>query len=85
MLQRMRTTVRLDEALIERAKREAALRGVTLTSLIEQGLKLAIAKPHHRPHRSRVKLPVCKKAGGTFPGVDLDSSAKLLDLMEKHS
>jgi predicted nucleic acid-binding protein len=31
----MRTTVRLDEALLERARQEATRRGVTLTSLIE--------------------------------------------------
>jgi len=41
----MRTTVRLDEALIARAKNEAARRGVTLTSLIEQGLKSVLTRP----------------------------------------
>ena len=41
----MRTTVRLAEALLGRAKREAARRGVTLTALIEQGLRLAMARP----------------------------------------
>jgi len=32
----MRTTVRLDEALLERARQEAVKRKTTLTSLIEQ-------------------------------------------------
>jgi hypothetical protein len=77
----MRTTVRLDEALLRRAKREAARRGETLTSLIEQGLRLVLARPESRRDRRRVELPVCREGGGTLPGVDLDDSAGLLDLL----
>jgi hypothetical protein len=79
----MRTTVRLDEALIARAKREAVERGVTFTALIEQGLRLAIAKPHRSARRQQVKLPVSKKTGGVLPGVNLDNNAALLDQMEE--
>jgi len=79
----MRTTVRLDETLLERARREAARRGVTLTALIEQGLKLALRRPLKRTERSRVSLPTCPAGGGTFPGVNLDNSAELLDRMEE--
>ena len=77
-----RTTVRLDdEALSERARREAARRRVTLTSLIEQGLRLVLREPLKRDDRSRVALPECRAGGGTLPGVDLDDSAALLDRM----
>jgi len=82
MLRHMRTTVRLNEALLERAKREAARRKTTLTALIEQGLRLAIARPAARPRGERVSLPVCRRGGGTLPGVDLDDSAAVLDRME---
>jgi hypothetical protein len=78
----MRTTVRLDEALLERAKREAARRGVTLTSLIERGLRLVLANPESRRPERRVEIPVCREGGGTLPGVDLDDSATLLDIAE---
>jgi hypothetical protein len=78
----MRTTVRLDDTLLNRARREAARRGVTLTSLIEQGLEGVLASPMRQAKRRHVKLPVCKAGGGTMPGVDLDDSAALLDLME---
>jgi len=78
----MRTTVRLDDALLERAKREAARRRMTLTALIEQGLRLAIARPAARRPAGRVTLPVCRRGGGTLPTVDLDDSAALLDRME---
>jgi hypothetical protein len=78
----MRTTVRLDDALLDRARREAHRRGVTLTSLIERGLRLELARPHRSAARPRVDLPVCREGGGTLPGVDLDDSAALLDIAE---
>jgi hypothetical protein len=78
----MRTTVRLDDALLERARREAERRGETLTSLIERGLRLVLARPEKRPERVRVEIPVCREGGGTLPGVDLDDSAALLDIVE---
>jgi hypothetical protein len=82
MSRHMRTTVRLDDALLEQAKREAERRGETLTSLIERGLRLALARPEKRPDRPHVELPVCREGGGTLPGVDLDDSAALLDIVE---
>ncbi len=81
MLAHMRTTVRLDDGLLEQARREAARRGVTLTSLIEQGMRMVLRRPM-KPQRPRVELPVCRQGGGTLPGVDLGDSAALLDRME---
>jgi hypothetical protein len=77
----MRTTVRLDDALLARAKREGRRRGETLTSLIERGLKLVLAGPPPRRDRRRVVIPVSPARGGTLPGVDLDDSAALLDIV----
>ena len=77
----MRTTVRLNEALLERARQEAARRGTTLTSLIEQGLRLMLRRPQKRSERPTVVLPECRAGGGTLPGVDLGDSAALLDRM----
>lgn len=83
MLESMRTTVRLDEALLERARQEATRRGVTLTSLIEQGLQLVLRKPMKRAERPLIALPQCKAGGGTLPGVDLEDTAALLDRMDR--
>lgn len=82
MSRHMRTTVRLDDALLARAKREAARRGITLTAIIERGLRLALASPQPRAERRRIEIPVCRQGGGTLPGVDLNDSAALLDLLE---
>jgi hypothetical protein len=78
----MRTTVRLDDVLLKRAKREARKRGETLTALIERGLRLVLAKPQKGRERRRVDLPICRAGGGTLPGVDLNDSAALLDIVE---
>jgi hypothetical protein len=78
----MRTTVRLDERLLERARAEAVKRRTTLTSLIEQGLELVLRRPMKRAEHRPVTLPECRAGGGTLPGVDLDDSASLLDRMD---
>jgi len=83
MSRHMRTTVRLDDALLEQAKREAARRRETLTALIEQGLRLVLAQSRtRREKRPRVVLPVSRAAGGLQAGIDLNDSAGLLDVME---
>jgi hypothetical protein len=82
MLRHMRTTVRLEEGLLEQAKREAERRGTTLTALIEQGLRLAIRRPKPVDSDTRVKLPVSRARGGVIAGVDLNDSAALFDRMD---
>lgn len=79
----MRTTVRLDEALLERARREAAKRKTTLTSLIEQGLELVLRRPMKAALRQPIALPECHAGGGMLPGMDLNDSASLLDRMDE--
>jgi len=82
MSRHMRTTVRLKDTLLEQAKREAARREETLTGLIEEGLRLVIAQSGAPRRRKKVTLPVCRAGGGTLPGVDLNDSASLLDIMD---
>ncbi len=53
-----------------------------MTALIEEGLRLVLAQSHQPPRRERVKLPVSKAGGGVLPGVDLNDSAALEDIME---
>ena len=78
----MRTTVRLGESLLTKAKQEARRRGETLTSLMERGLRLAISGSHTRARPARVKLPVSKATGGVRPGIDLDDTSALLDHLD---
>ena len=77
----MRTTVRLRDDLLKRAKRRAAEEGRTLTSIIEEGVALVLAKPRAR-RRERVELPVSSATGGVLHGVDLNRSTDLQALMD---
>jgi hypothetical protein len=76
----MRTTIRLDDDLLVRAKRAAAERGTTLTALIEDALRRALA-PVPRSQRARPALPSFR-GDGLQAGVDLDDTAALLDVMD---
>jgi len=82
MSRHMRTTVRLDDALLENAKREAARRGETLTTFIEKGVRLVLAQHPAPRKRRRIVLPVSRAGGGVRPGIDLNNSAALLDIMD---
>jgi len=77
----MRTTVRLDERLLAEAKKYAAESGRTLTSVLEDALRQALAKRRERPRTNAVRLRTVT-GSGVRPGVDLDDSASLLELME---
>ena len=77
----MRTTINLDDALLAEAKQVAARTGRSLTAVVEDALRESLHR-RHRTVRRAVELPVFG-AGGVQPGVDLDDSAALLDLMEK--
>ena len=76
----MRTTIRLNDDLAVQAREMAARTGKTFTALVEDGLRLVLARERQAAHAS-VELP-SMGGNGLQPGVDLDDSASLLDLME---
>ena len=80
----MRTTIRLDDQLLAEAKAAAARTGRTLTEVVEDALREALSR--HRkgakgPDPEPFALPTFK-GKGLRSGIDLDSSAALLDLMD---
>ena len=77
----MRTTIRLDEQLIKEIKQMAAQSGKSLTRTIEDALRESLARQRMSAEREPVHL-VTFSGNGLLPGVDLDDSAALLDLME---
>jgi len=77
----MRTTIRIDEQLLNKAKQLAVRSGKSLTAVIEDALRESLARQSASGKRERVRL-VTFDGKGLFPGVDLDDSATLLDLME---
>lgn len=77
----MRTTLNLDDQLIRRAKEEAARSGRTLTSVIEDALREALSRSSGPPAEPYHVRPFAGE--GLCPGVHLDDSAALLDLMQE--
>ena len=75
-----RTTVRLPEDLIDRAKRKAAAEGRTLTSLIEDGLRLIVSESRKPKKAKRVLPRVSTADGGPMPRVDLTDSSALQEI-----
>jgi hypothetical protein len=78
----MRTTIRLDDDLLTAAKRFAVETGRTLTSVIEDALRQSLFRRPVSEQPAPAKLPVGRGGGVLQPGVDLDDSAALLELME---
>jgi hypothetical protein len=75
----MRTTVTIDDQLLVEVKTVAAQSGRTLSAVIEDALRASMAR-----RAERVPIPPLPTiSGGRLqPGVDLDDSAALLELME---
>jgi hypothetical protein len=76
----VRTTVRLDDDLLAAAKQRAAAERTTLTALIEDSLKRTLST---RPAKGAERFVVRPVGDAQLqPGVDLDDSAALRDLMD---
>lgn len=73
--------MRLDEDLMREVKKLAASRGMTLTAVLDEALREKLARRVDDGSAEPSPLPTF--AGrGLQPGVDLDDSAALLELME---
>jgi hypothetical protein len=76
----MRTTISMDEDLHAAVKVRATAEGRSLSSLVDTALR------HYLTTTAAADVPDASggfitKRDGFFPGVDLDDSAALLDLM----
>ncbi|MCC5953175.1 MAG: antitoxin [Acidimicrobiia bacterium] len=75
----MRTTVAIDDHLLERAKERARERNLTLGRLIEDALRRELASGESRPTGPTV--PVFKGTGAR-PGVDLSSYRSIAEALD---
>ena len=74
-----RTTVRLPEELLDRARRKAAAEGRTLTSLIEEGLRVVTAAKKTPPTERRLPR-ISTATGGFYPGIDISNNAAIQEI-----
>lgn len=77
----MRTTIRLNDQLLAEVKTLAAKTGKSMTAIIEESLRVTLSQKRAAETRRYVKLTTVG-GEGLQPGVNLDNSAALLDLME---
>ena len=80
MLKHMRTTINLPDDLILQAKKAALDTGTTLTEIIANALREALVKRRSKKARREFKV-ITSGSGGLLPGVDLDDTSALLDIM----
>ena len=80
----MRTTIYIPDDLLAEAKKVAARSQRTLTAVIEDALRETLAR-RSQPNRSQVVRLTTFGKSGPKPGVDLDDTAALVDLMEESS
>jgi len=76
----MRTTLDLDDKLLDAARRRAADQGATLTAFVEEALAAALApRPRGRvPYKLRWKT----HRGRLLPGIDITDRDSLFDAMD---
>jgi len=77
----MRTTIDIPDDLLAKAKRIAAESRRPLRAVIEDALREALTRRRRSAKCNPVSLPTFR-GGGLRPGVDLDDTASLLDLMD---
>ncbi len=77
----MRTTISLDDQHLKQVKAQAAASGVTLGRLIENTVRESLVRREILEKRGRVRL-ITTQGTGTRPGIDLDHSQSLLEIVE---
>jgi hypothetical protein len=78
-----RTTIRLPRDLLARAKRKAAAERRTLTSLVEEGLRLVVSDSTKKAKGKRTLPRYSDAVGGPLPGIDISDSAALQEMEDK--
>lgn len=80
-LSHMKTTLNLDDRLLERAKRSAAREDKTLTAFVEEALRARLAERPAARGEFRLVLPTVR--GVCPPAVDIADRNALLDFLDE--
>jgi plasmid stability protein len=77
----MRTTIRINDELLKKAKIRAAETDRSLTEVIEDALRKAIDNFDEDIESRDITIPTAGE-GGMQPGVDLDDTSSLFDKID---
>ena len=79
MVFRMKTTLNIDDGVMERLKAEAARRRTTMSALVEEGIRLVLQEPG-RPARAELPPLPTFHSGGYY--VDISDREALYRVMD---
>ncbi len=74
----MRTTISLDDRLLDQLKTRATASGTTVSRLIEQAVRLFIRTPPVRKKQDRFEL-VTFGRGGRFSRQNIDKTSRMIE------
>lgn len=77
----MRTTISIDDHLLDAVRRRAAELHKTVSQVIEDSVRASLLR-HQDDERAEFRVRAFS-GGGYRPGVDLDDNAALLELMDE--
>lgn len=77
----MRTTVAIDDEILDAAKRQARARGLTLGQIVEAALRRELAAGHDPG--TAPPVPVFTGGTGPRPGVDLSSNRAMQEVLDE--
>jgi Bacterial antitoxin of type II TA system, VapB len=76
----MKTTLEIDDRLLERAKRHASANGTTLRAVVEDALRARLAPRPEAHARYRFEPPTVRGSGP--PAIDVADRNALYDLLD---
>jgi len=79
MVSQMKTTLNVDDELMRRARCAAVARGTTLTVVVEDALRSALAEPVAARQTFTLRLPTVKGSGARVDPADRAALYELLD------
>jgi hypothetical protein len=79
MVNHMKTTLVIDDAVLQRLREEAAKRGVTMSELVEAGLRRVLDEPR----ASQEPLPALPRWNGGGARVDIADRDALYALLDR--
>ena len=80
MVFHMKTTLNIDDSVMQRLREEAARRGTTMSALVEAGLRRVLASPEAGEQPDTLPLPTWNSGGHL---VDISNRDELYRAMEE--
>ncbi|MGH3740878.1 MAG: CopG family transcriptional regulator [Micromonosporaceae bacterium] len=79
----MRTTIALDDQVLDAAKEQARRCGQSLGAFVEVAVRRELARQQSPRPQQRPKIPTFTRGAGLRPGVDITSTRALLEVLDE--